>query len=60
MSRLARIRKALVATLGVAAVIAAGIPQDSPMWRYAQVVLAVATAAGVYGIRNTPPVTPKR
>lgn len=51
---LARYRKAIVAVLGGAATVATAIPQESPMWRYAQIVIAIATAAGVFGVRNAP------
>jgi hypothetical protein len=58
--KLARYRKAAVATLGAAAEIAVTVPQDSSAWRTAQIVVAVATAFGVYGVRNAPaPVPPK-
>lgn len=51
---MSRYRKTIVAVLGGAATIATAIPQDSPMWRWAQIVIAVATAAGVYSVRNAP------
>ena len=52
--KLAHYRKAAVAVLGAAAEIATTIPQDSGAWRYAQIIVAVATALGVYGVRNAP------
>lgn len=55
---LARYRKAIVAVLGGAATVATAIPQESPMWRYAQIIIAVATAAGVFGVRNAPAQVP--
>jgi type IV secretory pathway protease TraF len=54
---LARYRKAIVGAIGLAATIAATIPTDTPAWRWAQVIVALATALGVYGVRNAPPVT---
>lgn len=54
MSKLARYRKFIVAALGLAADVAVTIPPDSPRWRTAQVIIAVATAAGVLGVRNAP------
>lgn len=55
---LARYRKFAVAVLGGAATIAVAIPQDTSWGRWAQVVIAVATAAGVYGVRNAPSPSP--
>jgi hypothetical protein len=52
--KLARVRKTIVAILGVTATVAATIPPDTAMWRYAQLALAVATIAGVYGTPNAP------
>lgn len=52
---LAHYRKTIIAALGVAATLAATIPPDSPGWRWAQLVLAVATVAGVRQVRNDPP-----
>jgi hypothetical protein len=57
MTKLARIRKTLVALLGTAATVAATIPPDTPLWRTAQIILAVATIVGVYQVRNAQPVT---
>jgi hypothetical protein len=57
MTRLARIRKTLVALLGTAATVAATIPPDTPPWRGAQVILALATAVGVYSVPNKQPLT---
>jgi hypothetical protein len=54
MTKLARVRKSVVAGLGTAATVAATIPPDTAMWRWAQLVLAVATVAGVYRVRNAP------
>jgi hypothetical protein len=50
--KIARVRKSIVAGLGTAATIAATIPPDTAMWRWAQLVLAVATVAGVYATPN--------
>lgn len=50
--KLARYRKFAVAVLGGAATIAVAIPQDTSWGRWAQVVIAIATAAGVFGVRN--------
>ncbi len=54
MSKLARYRKAVAATLGTAATVAATIPPASPLWRTAQIVLGLATIAGVTAVRNAP------
>jgi hypothetical protein len=53
-----RYRKTAVAVLGGAATIATAIPQESPWWRWAQIIIAVATAVGVYSVRNAPAPTP--
>ena len=58
MTSIARYRKFIVALLGAAAEAAVAIPPDSPAWRWAQVLIAVATAAGVYGVRNKQAVPP--
>jgi hypothetical protein len=57
---LARAKKAVVAALGTAATIAATIPTDTPLWRAAQIVLALATIDGVYRISNAPQAVPSR
>jgi hypothetical protein len=49
--------KAVVAVLGGAATVAAAIPPDTTLWRWAQVVLALATAVGVYSVPNKQPLT---
>jgi hypothetical protein len=56
MSKLARYRKAVAATLGTAATVAATIPPDTSLWRTAQIILALATIAGVTAVRNAPAV----
>jgi hypothetical protein len=58
MSKLARYRKAVAVTLGTAATVAVTIPPASPLWRTAQVVLGLATIAGVTAVRNAPPPVP--
>lgn len=60
MDRIRRAWKAVVAGLGFAAVIAVTIPHDSPLWRTAQAVLAVAGILGVYKATNAPPAVPPR
>jgi hypothetical protein len=57
---IARARKAVVAVLGLAAIVAAELPPGSPegLKRWAPVVIGVATAVGVYGVRNAPIPTP--
>lgn len=57
--KLARYRKAVVATLGTAATIAVTIPQGSPLWRYAQIIIGLATIAGVTAARNAPAASAK-
>lgn len=54
---LKRYAKMLVALVGVAATVAATIPQDSAGWRWAQLILAVATVVGVRQTPNAPPTT---
>ncbi len=49
---MSRYRKAAVALLGGAATVAAQVPADTPAWRWAQIILAVATAAGVWATPN--------
>jgi hypothetical protein len=53
---IARARKAVVAVLGLAAIVAAELPPGSPegLKRWAPVVIGVATALGVYSVRNAP------
>jgi len=50
-------RKAIVATVGLAAVLAAELPPGTPegVQRWAPVVIGAATALGVYGTRNAQP-----
>jgi hypothetical protein len=53
-------RKAIVAIIGLAAVLATQLPPGTPegVQRWAPVVIGAATALGVYGTRNaqqTPP-----
>ncbi len=50
-------RKAIVATVGLAAVLAAELPPGTPegVQRWAPVVIVAATALGVYGTRNALP-----
>ena len=55
---LARYKKAVVTALGYAALLAATIPPDSPEWRWAQLVLAVAGVVGVAKARNAPEPAP--
>jgi hypothetical protein len=57
---IARARKAVVAVLGLAAIVAAELPPGSPegLKRWAPVVIGVATALGVYSVRNAPIPTP--
>lgn len=56
--KLAQIRKAVVAVVGVAAQVAAAgvLPEAWKPW--GAVVLAVATAAGVYAVPNQPVTKP--
>ena len=55
-------RKAIVATVGLAAVLAAELPPGTPegVQRWAPVVIGVATALGVYGMRNAQPASSPR
>jgi hypothetical protein len=57
---IARARKAVVAVLGLAVIVAAELPPGSPegLKRWAPVVIGAATALGVYGVRNAPASTP--
>ena len=50
-------RKAIVATVGLAAVLAAELPPGTPegVQRWAPVVIGAATALGVFGTRNAQP-----
>lgn len=54
---LARMRKALVAVVGLLAVLATQLPPDAPeaLQRWAPVVIGVATVLGVYRIPNRQP-----
>ena len=47
-------KKAVVALLGGLAVVAAAGALPSPADKWAPTIIAAATAAGVYGVRNTP------
>lgn len=51
--KLARYRKAIVAVLGAAAVIAAELPADAPSWLTG--TFAVLAAIGVFFVRNDQP-----
>ena len=55
-------RKAIVAIVGLAAVLAAELPPGTPegVQRWAPVVIVAATALGVYGTRNALPAPPRR
>jgi hypothetical protein len=56
---LARVRKATVATVGLAAVLATQLPPDAPeaLQRWAPVIIGAATALGVYRVPNAQPLT---
>jgi hypothetical protein len=55
-------RKAIVAIIGLAAVLATQLPPGTPegVQRWAPVVIGAATALGVYGTRNATSVPPPR
>jgi len=57
---LAGARKAIVAIIGLAAVLATQLPPGTPegMQRWAPVVIGAATALGVFGVRNAQPAPP--
>lgn len=57
---ISRIRKAVVAGIAFAAVLATQLPPGSPEWltRWAPVVITAAAVLGVYGTRNTLPQVP--
>lgn len=58
MRDLARIRKAVVATIGFAVSLVLLVPEDAipEAWRpWVGLLLAVGTVAGVYRVRNDPP-----
>jgi hypothetical protein len=60
---LARVRKAIAAALGLAATLIVLVPEETvpERWRpWAGLILAVATVAGVYRVKNAQPVSSRQ